>query len=124
MVQIRHKHNLQKISKYCLILIKTCYSLALSVVQQIARRSRKGKIMKDQAKKDNENMAIYLKRLRHDQNHTMRSLAQLLGTPHSFVGKIEKQGRRLDVGEFIHYCRIMNKQPDEVLRAIMVFDRQ
>ena len=43
----------------------------------------------------------------------MRSLAEVLGTPHSFVGKIENQERRLDVVEFIRYCQALEIDPIE-----------
>ncbi len=44
---------------------------------------------------ENAKLTKWLKSKRHDKGHTMRSLAQLLGTPHSFIGKIENQERRL-----------------------------
>lgn len=75
--------------------------------------------MKHDAKMTNEKMATYLKQIRNDENYTMRALADVLGTPHSFIGKIEQQGRRLDVGEFIHYCKAMKRDPAVVLQAIM-----
>lgn len=75
--------------------------------------------MKENAKELNEKMARHLKKLRMEEQFTMRSLAEALGTPHSFVGKIEKQGRRLDVGEFIYYCRAINRDPAIVLQTIM-----
>lgn len=45
----------------------------------------------------------------------MRSLAQVLGTPHSFIGKIENQERRLDVIEFLRYCDALEVDPYEGL---------
>ena len=75
--------------------------------------------MKDEAKATNENVAKHLKKIRHQEKLTMRALAQLINTPHSFIGKVEKQGRRMDVGEFVHYCRAMNREPDAVLKEVM-----
>jgi transcriptional regulator with XRE-family HTH domain len=75
--------------------------------------------MKEAAKQTNQKMAAYLKTLRQDEQFTMRSLAEILQTPHSFIGKIEQQGRRLDVGEFIHYCRALSRDPADVLQSIM-----
>ena len=46
--------------------------------------------MKEAAKQTNEKMAVYLKTLRQDENYTMRALAEILETPHSFIGKIEQ----------------------------------
>ncbi|WP_010606090.1 helix-turn-helix domain-containing protein, partial [Pseudoalteromonas maricaloris] len=43
---------------------------------------------------ENGKLTKWLKSKRHEKGHTMRSLAQVLGTPHSFIGKIENQERR------------------------------
>jgi transcriptional regulator with XRE-family HTH domain len=75
--------------------------------------------MKNKAKITNAKMANHLKRLRNDENFTMRALAEVIGTPHSFIGKMEQQGRRLDVGEFVYYCQAMRQDPIKVLQAII-----
>lgn len=75
--------------------------------------------MKEAAKETNKKMATFLRDMRQEENFTMRGLAEVLGTPHSFVGKIEQQGRRLDVGEFIHYCKAMNRDPVDVLQNVI-----
>jgi hypothetical protein len=75
--------------------------------------------MKVKAKEINVKMAEHLKTLRLGDRYTMRQLAGVLGTPHSFIGKIEQQGRRLDVGEFILYCRAMGKDPVAELKTIV-----
>jgi ribosome-binding protein aMBF1 (putative translation factor) len=76
-------------------------------------------LLKDKAPIINEKMATYLKNLRNDKNLTMRALADVIGTPHSFIGKIEQQGRRMDVGEFILYCQSMKKNPTVALQEII-----
>ena len=58
---------------------------------------------------ENGKLTKWLKTKRHEKGHTMRSLAQVLGTPHSFIGKIENQERRLEIQayatcEFCMYC--------------------
>ncbi|MFT4928674.1 MAG: transcriptional regulator with XRE-family HTH domain [Phenylobacterium sp.] len=75
--------------------------------------------MKDEAKITNQKLASQLKEIRYEQSITMRSLADALGMPHSFVGKTEHQGRRLDIGEFIHYCKALAKDPAQVLKTII-----
>jgi transcriptional regulator with XRE-family HTH domain len=75
--------------------------------------------MKDEVKPINLTVAEHLKKLRNFERLSMRELGAIIGTSHSFVGKIEKQGRRIDVGEFIFYCRALEKDPEEVLRDIM-----
>jgi hypothetical protein len=64
------------------------------------------KKMKNQSKVTNEKMATHLRSVRLDQNHTMRSLASILGTSHSFI-------------EFIHYCKALEKDPAVEIQAIM-----
>ena len=75
--------------------------------------------MKDEVKQINKKMAAHLRTIRQDEGFTMRKLSDVIGTPHSFVGKIEQQGRRLDVGEFIIYVRAMGKDPAKVLETII-----
>lgn len=75
--------------------------------------------MKAQSTILNTVMAAQLKQCRQDAKLTMRQLAEKLPTPHSFIGKIEQQARRLDVGEFICYCIAMKQNPVEVLQRIV-----
>lgn len=44
---------------------------------------------------------------------------ELLDKPHSFVGKTEVGQRRLDVVEFVWYCRCLGFDPVEGLKEIM-----
>jgi len=74
---------------------------------------------KNSAKAQNVKMGECLKAIRNEKNITMRSLASVLGTPHSFVGKIEQQTRRMDVGEFTNYCRALEVDPVFVFSQIL-----
>lgn len=49
----------------------------------------------------------------------MRTLGELLGTPHSFVGKVENQERRLDVVELLWYCEALNANPIEAIQITL-----
>ena len=48
----------------------------------------------------------------------MRELAAHLGVQHSFVGKVEQGERRLDVVEYINYCRALQVNPHDGLQLI------
>ena len=48
----------------------------------------------------------------------MRELAQRLEKPHSFVGKVEQGERRLDVVEYVEYCRGLGVSPISGLEII------
>lgn len=58
-----------------------------------------------------------LRNIRHDQELTMRDIAERAGIPHSFVGKIENAERRLDVVEFVRYCNLLGAEPDKVFET-------
>ena len=67
---------------------------------------------------ENEKIARWLRLKRKSKGHTMRSLAELIGTQHSFVGKVEKQQRRLDIVEFVKYCQKLGIDPVEGVNMI------
>jgi transcriptional regulator with XRE-family HTH domain len=50
-------------------------------------------------------LSKWLRQQREAKGLTMRQAAELIGKPHSFIGKIEVGQRRLDVVEFIWYCQ-------------------
>jgi len=59
----------------------------------------------------NKVLTSWLKEQRQEQGHTMRSLSEILGTPHSYIGKVENQERRLDVVEYLEYCTALKVDP-------------
>lgn len=71
------------------------------------------------AKKLNAKMSEELKSNRKEQRYTMWALADKLGTPHSFIGKTEQENRRLDVGEFIQYCRALEVNPVDIFKTVV-----
>ena len=50
---------------------------------------------------------------------TMRDLAERLGVIHSWIGKVELGERRLDVVEYIHYCKVLEVDPIEGINLIL-----
>ncbi|ESF03049.1 hypothetical protein L244_15365 [Salmonella enterica subsp. enterica serovar Worthington str. BCH-3194] len=46
---------------------------------------------------------------------TQAQLAKALGKPQSFIAKVESGERRLDVVEFVRFCRLMNIEPVSIL---------
>ena len=75
--------------------------------------------MKAKVTSFNKAMAQQLKTMRLDAKLTMRQLGTKLNVPHSFVGKIEREGRRVDVGEFVIYCEAMGYDPLSTLKKLM-----
>lgn len=68
---------------------------------------------------ENKKLTQWLKAKRKEKGHTMRTLSQIIKTPHSFIGKVENQERRLDVIEFIRYCQALEIDPVEGLKQVL-----
>jgi transcriptional regulator with XRE-family HTH domain len=60
-----------------------------------------------------------LAEVRGEAGVTQRELARRLARAHSYVSRIEKGDRRLDVPEFIQWCDVLNADPVEVMRRIV-----
>lgn len=60
---------------------------------------------------------LFLNR-RNELGLTQRSLGEKLGVVHSFIGKVETGDRRLDIFEFIAYCKGLDLDPVEILQEI------
>lgn len=60
----------------------------------------------------------WLKTQRKAQHLTMRSLAQRMARPHSFVQRVEEGDRRLDVVEYVWYCAALGIDPQTGLNLI------
>ena len=60
----------------------------------------------------------WLVKKRKEAKLTQRELAEELDVVHSLVGKIETGERRLDVIEFILYCKAIEAEPCEFIHFI------
>ncbi len=61
----------------------------------------------------------WLKTARETQGLTMRELALKLDVSHSFIGKVEQCERRIDVVEYIDYCKALNLSPLDGLKLLI-----
>ncbi|AXE05215.1 helix-turn-helix transcriptional regulator [Salmonella enterica] len=52
------------------------------------------------------------------QGMTQAQLAKALGKPQSFIAKVENGERRLDVVEFVRFCRLVNVEPGSILNKL------
>ena len=55
---------------------------------------------------------------RNEAGLTQHQLAEKLGRPQSFVSKVEHGDRRLDVIEFLEFCRLLQCDPYALLKRI------
>ena len=60
----------------------------------------------------------WLKQSRLDAGLTMREIAKKLDVPFQTISKVENGERRLDVVEYVTYCRALGIDPHEGVRRI------
>lgn len=63
-------------------------------------------------------LCSWLKEKRLEMPLTIRELAAKLDTAHSIIGKIEIGERKLDVVEWLQYCRALNADPFDCLKRL------
>jgi transcriptional regulator with XRE-family HTH domain len=63
-------------------------------------------------------MAVLVE-IREAADVTQRELARRLDRAHSYVSRIEKGDRRLDVPEFIQWCELLGADPIAAMRRIV-----
>jgi transcriptional regulator with XRE-family HTH domain len=66
----------------------------------------------------------WLKDAREAQGLTMRDLAKKLEVPHSFVGKVEQCERRIDVVEYMAYCRALGLSPVDGIEFLLIAQKK
>jgi transcriptional regulator with XRE-family HTH domain len=66
-------------------------------------------------------LTTWLKKQREAKGLTMREVGNVIGKPHSYVGKVETGERRLDVVEFVWYCKMMGFDANEGLNVIQAY---
>lgn len=57
--------------------------------------------------------------MRRKAGLTQRQMADKLGREYSFVWRIEKGERRLDLLEFFWVCEVLNQDPDKAYRGLV-----
>ena len=68
--------------------------------------------------KESTQLTDWLKAERSQSGLSIRQLASKLGWASSIVGKIEQGERRLDVIEFMLYCKAMGADPRECIEVL------
>lgn len=61
----------------------------------------------------------WLREQRIGNNITMREMGERLGVIHSWIGKVELGERRLDLVEYVQYCKALKIDPHEGLELIL-----
>ncbi len=68
---------------------------------------------------DSKILTNALRNSRKAQQLTIRQLAEKMNIHHSIIGKIETGERRLDVIEFIEYCKVLDIDPNNIINCVI-----
>ena len=63
-------------------------------------------------------LLAWLRASRISLNLSLREVAARIGTPHTWVGKIETGERRLDVSEYVRLCHALGLDPRQGIANI------
>lgn len=66
-----------------------------------------------------DKLRLWLKAARVEQGLTLRDLSQITGMHHSIFGKIEQGRRRMDIIEYVGYCRALGVDPEKGIKIIL-----
>ncbi len=69
------------------------------------------------------NVPGFLRKLREEGGLTQRGLGQALKRPQSWVYNCETGNRRVDVAEFLAWCRACRVEPEVAVRRFLTTDR-
>ena len=69
--------------------------------------------------RDYDRLRQWLREQRAEKGLTMREVAGKIGVIHSWIGKVEQGERRLDVVEYVRYCKALDIDPHEGLNLLI-----
>lgn len=59
-----------------------------------------------------EELRLWLRREREARGLTLRDVSNLVGRHHSIIGKLEQSSRKIDIVEYVLYCRVLGIDPE------------
>ncbi|PNK61524.1 helix-turn-helix domain-containing protein [Psychrobacter sp. FDAARGOS_221] len=71
---------------------------------------------------EHEFLRRLLKERREQLGLSQRALGKRMDVIYSFIGKVETGDRRLDVIEFVEYCKALNLDASDVIKQIQTED--
>jgi cytoskeletal protein RodZ len=60
-----------------------------------------------------------MKQKREERGLSLRSASTLMGRHHSVLGKMEQDRRKIEILEFVSYCRYIGADPHEGLDVLI-----
>ena len=67
-----------------------------------------------------DNLRAWMKQKREESGLSLRAVGEIVGRHHSVVGKLEQDRRKIEMLEFVAYCKAVGADPHEGLDLIIL----
>ena len=65
------------------------------------------------------NLRAWMKQKREESGLSLRAVGEIVGRHHSVVGKLEQDRRKIEMLEYVAYCKAVGADPHEGLDLIL-----
>ncbi|BCD98705.1 hypothetical protein MARGE09_P2906 [Marinagarivorans cellulosilyticus] len=66
-----------------------------------------------------DKLRAWMKQKREESGLSLRAVSEELGRHHSVIGKMEQDRRKIELLEFVEYCRVIGADPHEGLDVML-----
>ncbi len=66
-----------------------------------------------------DKLRTWLKQRREESGLTLREAAVAMRRHHSVLGKMEQERRKIEILEFVNYCKVLGTDPHEGLEILI-----
>lgn len=68
-----------------------------------------------------DDLRKWLKKAREESGLTIREVASKLEVHHSIIGKLESGDRKIELFEFVSYCKAVKSSPEDGFKKLISF---
>lgn len=66
-----------------------------------------------------DQLRAWMKQKREESGMSLRAVADVMNRHHSVFGKMEQNGRKIEIVEFVQYCQALGADPHEGLELLI-----
>lgn len=66
-----------------------------------------------------DKLRAWMKQRREESGLSLREAAKVMGRHHSVLGKMEQDRRKIEILEFVSYCKVIGADPHEGIELLV-----
>lgn len=66
-----------------------------------------------------DKLRSWMKQRREESGLSLRDVADVMGRHHSVLGKMEQDRRKIEILEFVSYCKAINADPHDAIDLLI-----